>query len=127
MPAPYQPLVLTSGNAESFDLSLMATELMKDELFQKSGRVARTLARGEQMTTVLTVMKKDCELHEHATPGPVTVTVLSGNVEFSFGPPRDDVILREGCTVVFSKDAAHRVKAREDSAFLIVIGGRKDG
>ena len=127
MPAPYQPLVLTSGNAESFDLSLMAKELMDDDLFQKSGRVARTLARGEQMTAVLTVMKKDCELHEHSSPGPVTVTVLSGNVVFSFDTSRDDVILREGSAVVFSKDAAHRVKAQEDSTFLIVIGGREDG
>ncbi|HEX9726697.1 MAG TPA: cupin domain-containing protein [Vicinamibacteria bacterium] len=127
MPAPYQPVDLASASAEAFDLSLMAKELKNDDLFLKSGRVARTLARGEQMTAVLTVMKKDCELHEHATPGPATVTVLSGNVEFSFDPPRDHVILHEGCTVVFSKDAAHRVKAQEDSAFLIVIGGRRNG
>jgi len=125
MPAPYQPLVLTSGTAESFDLSVMANELMRDDLFQRSGRVARTLARGEQMTTVLTVMKKSCELHEHATPGPVTVTVLSGNVVFSFEAPRKDLPVRQGCTVVCSKDAGHRVKALEDSSFLIVIGGRK--
>lgn len=124
MPAPYQPLVLTSRNLESFDLSVMATELMNDEVFHKSGRLARTLAHGEQMTAVLTVLKKHSEMHEHSSPGPVTVTVLSGNVVFSFGPPRGDVSLSAGAAVIFSKDATHRVRAEQDSALLLVIGGR---
>lgn len=126
MPAPYQPFDLVSAPVESFDLSLMANELMNDDLFEKSGRVARTLARGEQMTAVLTVMKKNCELHEHSSPGPVTVTVLSGNLLFSFEASHDSFILPQGSAVIFSKYASHRVKAQEDSSFLIVIGGRKE-
>jgi len=126
MSAPYQPVDPSSETVASFALTAMAQELMADEVFERSGRVARTLARSDDMTAVLTVMKKDCEMHEHAAPGPVTVTVLSGNVTFTFDGRHDDVPLSEGGSVVFSKDAAHSVRAREDSAFLIVIGGRTE-
>lgn len=127
MPAPYQPVVLSSGIAESFDLDAMAKELMDDAVFERSGRVARTLARGDDMTAVLTVMQKGRELHEHSAPGPVTVTVLSGRLVFSFDASRDDDVLSRGSALVFSKDFAHTVKAEEDSAFLMVIGGKTEG
>lgn len=125
MSAPYQPLVPTDGKAESFDIAAMMRDLRDDDAFRKSGRVARTLARCDQMTTVLTVMRKGSELHEHAAPGPATVTVISGKVQFAFERAQRDVTLAQGSTVVFAKDAPHRVGALEDSAILIVIGGRK--
>lgn len=124
MPAPYQPVVPTGGIVESFDLAPIVRDLMDDEAFKKSGRVARTLARCDQMTTVLTVMRKDSELHEHVAPGPATVTVISGTVQFAFEKPQRDVTLARGSIVVFANDASHRVSALEDSAILIVIGGK---
>lgn len=126
MPSPYQPIVLGSGNAQSFDLVAMARELMNDDAFSRSGRAARTLARGDDMTAVLTVMKEGRELHEHSAPGPVTVTVVSGKIVFSFDS-RDDVALSEGTALVFAKDFVHTVRAEEDSSFLMVIGGKTDG
>jgi quercetin dioxygenase-like cupin family protein len=125
MPGPYQHFALDAGARESVDLDLLSQELAKDDVFHKSGRISRTLARGDQLTVVLTVMKKDCEIHEHSTPGPVVVTVLSGSVLFVFDRPRDEVPLRRGSAVICSKDASHGVRALEDSAFLIVADARK--
>lgn len=127
MPTPYQPFAFEAGRHEPFDLTLLAQELMKDEVFQKSGRVARTLARGDSMTAVLTVIRKGSELHDHATAGPVMVTVLSGSLQFVFNHSRDEIPLRASSALVFSKDVSHRVRALEDSAFLIVVGPRNAG
>jgi quercetin dioxygenase-like cupin family protein len=126
MPAPYQPFAFEAGRLEPFDLTLLAKELMKDEAFQKSGRVARTLARADQLTAVLTVIRKNAEIHGHANAGPVMVTVLSGSLKFVFDESRDELPLRTGSAVVLSKDVSHRVRALEDSAFVIVVGGRDE-
>lgn len=126
MPAPYQPIELAPHTSESFELEAMAKELMKSDVFESSGRLARTLARGERLTAVLTVIRRGAEIHEHTTPGPAAVTVLFGKVVFSFGASGAEKTLDRRSALVFSGDAAHGVKALEDSAFLIVIGGRKE-
>lgn len=77
------------------------------------------------MTAVLTVIRKDSEIHEHVNAGPVMVTVLSGTVRLVFDESHDEVPLGAGSAVVLSKNVSHRVKALEDSAFLIAVGGRK--
>lgn len=127
MPAPYQPFAFEAGRHERFDLTLLAKELMKGEVFQKSGRVAHTLSRGDSMTAVLTVIRNGSELHDHVNAGPVMVTVLSGSLQVVFGQSRDEIPLPAGSALVFSKDVSHRVRALEDSAFLIVVGGRNEG
>lgn len=45
MPAPYRPFAFEAGRLEPFDLTALAKELMKDEAFHKSGRVAREATR----------------------------------------------------------------------------------
>ena len=124
MPAPYQPFDPASGKPESFDLQTLAKELMHGESFHRSGRIARTLVRADELTTVLVAMRKGGEMHEHTAPGPAIVTVLSGEVSFKF-ENTPDLRLSEGSSVVFAQDEPHRVSAREDCAFLLVVGGRR--
>jgi quercetin dioxygenase-like cupin family protein len=124
MPSPYKPFVPTAGAIGRFDFGAIARELRDDEAFEKSGRVARTLARSDELTAVLTVIAKGTELHEHTAPGPAIVTVLSGNVQLAFEGSGGEFALRQGESVVFAKDASHRVRALDDSSFLMVIGGR---
>ena len=124
MPAPYHPFDPSSGRPESFALLAMVKGLMSEDSFHRSGRVARTLVRADQLTTVLVAIKKDGEMHEHSAPGPAIVTVLKGKVSFEF-EDSPEMSLPEGTSVVFAQDAPHRVRALEDSAFLLVVGGRQ--
>ncbi|ETX07161.1 MAG: hypothetical protein ETSY2_12835 [Candidatus Entotheonella gemina] len=93
---------------------------------KKTGRNALTLARGNDLTVVLMALKDQAMLHEHTAPGPITVTVLSGHVEFSTATESEPLRLRIGDAAVCAAHLPHWVKALEDSAFLLMIGGRAE-
>ncbi len=119
---PYRPLNIDNSWIESFPLKAMAGQLMDENAFAESGRNALTLVRGDEMTVVLTVIRAGTALHEHRAPGPATVIPLSGNIRMSGG--HEKMPLEPGSAVSFTADVLHAVEAVEDSAFLIVIGGR---
>ncbi len=119
---PYRPLNLDDSWIESFPLKAMARQLMDEDAYGESGRNALTLVRGDKMTLVLTVIRAGTALHEHRAPGPATVIPLSGNIRMSGG--HEKMTLEPGSAVSFTPDVLHAVEAVEDSAFLIVIGGR---
>jgi quercetin dioxygenase-like cupin family protein len=121
---PYRPVDLNTSLTKSFPLISMAEQLMSEDAVAKSGRTALTLARGDNMTVVLTVIKAGTVIHEHQAPGPATIIVLSGSIVFSTSTER--TTLEQGSAVSFSADVLHAVEANEDSGFLIVIGGLKD-
>jgi quercetin dioxygenase-like cupin family protein len=83
MPSPYKPLDICEATFEAFDLPQIAKELIGDETFRKSGRVARTLVRNERMTVVLTAIAEGAEIHEHNSIGPIWISVLSGAIVVS--------------------------------------------
>ncbi len=119
---PYKPLNFSKSWIESFPLHAMAEQLMAEGPFDESGRNALSLVRGDEMTVVLTVMKAGAALHEHRAPGPATVVLLSGRIRISAGA--EEMPLEPGSAVSFTANLRHAVTAMEDSAFLIVIGGR---
>lgn len=121
---PFRPTELTASTVASFALPDMAHQLMMEETFLHTGRTALTLARGDNLTVVLIVLKAQAELHEHTAPGPITVTALSGYLEFQAEGQSDPLALQAGDTAVCGAHLPHRVKALDDSAFLLVIGGR---
>ena len=88
-----------------------------------SGRASLTLARGDEMTVVLVCMKADRTLDEHSAPATATVVTLSGNILFTSSSK--DITLTQGELVTFTSDIDHSVHANEDSAFLIIIGGKR--
>ena len=119
---PYRPLKVNETWIESFPLHAMAEQLKGEDAFAESGRNALSLVRGDEMTVVLTVMKEGAALNEHRAPGPATVILLSGRIRVSAGA--EEATLESGSAVSFTANLRHAVKAAEDSAFLIVIGGR---
>jgi quercetin dioxygenase-like cupin family protein len=125
MPSPYKPVEICEATFEAFDLPQIARELIGDETFRKSGRVARTLVRSEQMTVVLTAVAEGAEIHEHNSIGPILISVLSGAIVVSVEGKSAEMSLSEGSAAVLSPDCAHRVAGKVDSAFLIVFGGKK--
>lgn len=121
---PFRPLELTATTVTSFSLLDMATQLMAEDAFQHAGRNALTLARENHLTVVLMVLKAQSALHEHQAPGPITVTTLSGRLAFSTARQSEPLLLHTGDAAICGAHLAHSVKALEDSAFLVVIGGQ---
>ena len=118
---PLRPADLNTSTTEALPLMSMAEHLMKEATFNASGRSALTLARGDELTVVLAVLKAGHELGEHPAPAAAAVTCLGGNISFS--TDAEKITLEQGEAVVFTADILHSVYANEDSVFLIVIGG----
>lgn len=103
----------------------MAEKLMDEATSATSGRASLTLAHGDEMTLVLVVLKAGTTLEEHQAPAAATVITLSGNIIFTTSSEK--ITLEQGEAVTFTADILHAVYASEDSAFLIVIGGKGSG
>ena len=119
---PYKPVDLNTSLTQLFPLLSMAEDLMAEASFAKSGRSSLTLARGDELTIVLVVLKAGNTLEEHSAPAAATVITLSGKMIFTTSS--DKITLEQGNGVTFTNDILHSVYADEDSAFLIVIGGK---
>ena len=118
---PYKPVDLNTSLTRGFPLPTLAEKLMIEATSNTSGRSSLTLARGDELTVVLTVLKTGRALDEHPAPAAASVTCLDGNITFT--TRAEEITLERGETVVFTGDVVHSVCANEDSVFLIVIGG----
>lgn len=119
---PYRPVDLNSSFTQSFSLVAMVEELMSEASFATSGRSSLTLARGDELTIVLVVLKSGNTLEEHSAPAAATVIALNGKMIFTTSA--DKITMEQGDSVTFTNDILHSVYADTDCAFLIVIGGK---
>ena len=119
---PYRPVDLNIPMTKAFPIMSMAEKLMKEATAATSGRASLTLAHGNEMTVVLVALKVGNTLEEHSAPAAATVITLSGNIIFTTSAEK--ITLEQGEAVSFTADILHAVHASEDSAFLIVIGGK---
>ena len=115
---PYRPADLNTSLTKSFPLMSMVEKLMREATFATSGRAELTLAHGDE----LTVMKAGTTLEDHRAPNPATVITLSGSIIFTTSAEK--ITMEQGDAVAFTSDILHAVYASEDSAFLIIIGGK---
>ena len=118
---PYKPVDLNTSLTQGFPLLSLAEKLMTEATSNTSGRSSLTLARGDELTVVLAVLKSGRALDEHPAPAAAVVTCLDGNITFT--TRAEEVTLERSEAVVFTGDVLHSVHANEDSVFLIVIGG----
>jgi quercetin dioxygenase-like cupin family protein len=117
------PIDFSGLTFNSVDVFSLAQELLESDDAIQNGRTARTLAKGKELTVVLTVIRAGHGLDEHAARGPLTMAPIIGAVEFSFdGEPGASSVLAPGRLVLIGKGRSHRVHARENAAFLILIG-----
>ncbi len=119
---PYRPVDLNIPMTKGFPLVSMTEKLMEEATLATSGRSSLTLAHGAEMTLVLVALKAGTTLEEHQAPAAATVITLSGNIIFTTSAEK--ITLEQGEAVTFTADLLHAVYASEDSAFLIVIGGK---
>lgn len=117
---PTRPDALEPGTSSSFDLEALAEELLAEPEARDSGRSAVTLVSHPGLTVLLTALKKGGSLAEHKAPGPTAITCVRGRVTFDTENGEEE--LPAGSTIAFPPKELHSVRAREDSAILIVIG-----
>ena len=121
---PFRPIELTASTLTSFPLQAMAQQLMTEDAFQTSGRNALTLIHHKNLTVVLTVLKAGAVLDEHHAPAPVTLLPLFGEIVLASAAGQTSLTLAQGSGAVFAAHLPHRVEARQDSAFVLVMGGQ---
>ena len=119
---PYRPVDLNGPMTKAFPLMSMSEKLIAEANSATSGRASLTLAHGAEMTLVLVALKAGTTLEEHQAPAAATVITLSGDIIFTTSAEK--ITLEQGEAVTFTADSLHAVYATEDSAFLIVIGGK---
>jgi quercetin dioxygenase-like cupin family protein len=121
---PFRPVELTPSTLTAFPLQGMAQQLMTEEAFQQSGRNALTLIHQTHLTVVLTVLKAGAILQEHHAPAPVTLLPLFGEIVLTSPGGTTRLTLDPSTAAVFAANLPHRVEARQDSAFVLVMGGQ---
>lgn len=120
---PLKPVEVGPSTVENFQYDAAAAELRRQPAYDATGRTAQAFARSDQLTLVLTVLKSGAEVAEHKAPGPATVTVLEGKLEFLHAPGGKQTLSKHEA-VVFAAGIPHAIRALEDSTFLLAIGGR---
>jgi len=119
---PWTPLELVGRAIESFDLAALAEQLRDEEAYRTHGRCGLTLARGEHLTMVLTVVKAGKSVDVQRPPGPVTILLLDGRTTLETHDVGRRLDLTPWTAVAFAPAVAHRIEAQMDSTLLIVIG-----
>ncbi len=120
---PYRPVDLNTSLTKAFPFMAMAEKLMEEAESATSGRASLTLARGDELTVILVALKAENVLEEHPAPAAATVILISGSIIFTTSA--DKITMAQGDGVTFTGDVLHSVYASEDSAFLVVIGGKQ--
>ena len=77
--------------ATSFDLAAQVDSLKREETWQRSDRVARTLVQRPRFHLVLTVIKLGAALREHRAEGHVTVQTVVGHLRMHVGAQSVDL------------------------------------
>lgn len=86
----------------------------------KARHRANILVKTDTIRVVLVTMLKDGELQEHSAPGPITVQVLKGAVDFSVDD--ESHVMQQGDLISLAPGVRHAVRGVEDGAFLLTIG-----
>lgn len=85
------------------------------------GRRSEILIKTAGLRVVLVTMQAGAALHEHTAPGPITIHVVRGR--FAVDASGAERVVPAGSLVSIAAGARHAVRALEDGAFLLTIGG----
>ena len=84
-----------------------------------AGRRAITLAKHDGLRVVLTALRAGAVLEEHVAAGALAVQGLEGRIRFEAGG--ETRTLGPGDLLVLEPGLAHRVRAEEESVFLLTV------
>ena len=104
----------------TFDLAPIVAEMRREEVYEREGHTARTLAREEDLRVVLVVVKGGGVIKEHRANGTASMHVLSGHLHVRL---RDRwVDLPGGHLLMLERGLPHNVEALDESVFLLTLG-----
>ncbi|RDV40115.1 hypothetical protein DV096_02265 [Bradymonadaceae bacterium TMQ3] len=102
------------------DLNTLATELRRDDRYQRKGQVARTIVHTPDLRVVLIALAREHTITEHHAGATVTVHCLSGRLRLRL--PDRHVDLSAGNLLAMGANLSHDVSAVEDSVFVLTLG-----
>jgi quercetin dioxygenase-like cupin family protein len=105
-----------------FDLEDEVRRLWQEEA-TRSGRNARTLVKHPDFRVVLTILKAQGRIQEHAASGRVSIHAIQGHLRLhvSHAEAAETIDLPAGHVLVLDRDIRHDVEALLDSAFLLTV------
>lgn len=107
------------GESHDFDLDAVARRLRGEEHPVRNGHRQITLFQREHTTHVVFAFDADGFLHEHTTPGLVTIHVHSGRLQVEEGGRTHD--LTAGRLLVLDPGVPHSVRASSESVMLLTV------
>jgi quercetin dioxygenase-like cupin family protein len=116
---------LLQGSVEAFNLAKEIEFVQGEPEYENNGHNALTLAKNNALRNVLICLKKEAGLREHNAPGPFTLFVVKGKIQFiinTLGEEEGKTIeLTEGQLLVLGEPQKHEVIALEESSILLTI------
>lgn len=116
---------LLHGSVEAFNLAKEIEFVQGEPEYENNGHNALTLAKNNALRNVLICLKKGGGLHEHHAPGPFSLFVVKGRIQFvinAVGEEENKVLeLNEGQLLVLGEPQKHEVNALEESSILLTI------
>jgi quercetin dioxygenase-like cupin family protein len=103
----------------SFNLAGEAKQLLEEEVWQHTGRNAKTLIKEADLRVVLVALRRGMSMDAHQTAGPVLIQAISGRLRVNL--PDQHINLAPSQCVALEAKVQHSVTAGEDSIFLLTI------
>lgn len=103
----------------SFSINDEIEKLLKEPGWLNGDRNAVTLQKNPKLRVVLISLRKGASLLEHKVEGPITILVLSGNINFIVG--EEKVNAKTNGMIVLERAIPHDVEALENSTFILTI------
>lgn len=110
-----------SGPRLKFDLAEEIAKLKQEPAWATHPRNAATLLKDAGMRVLLVVIHEGAAIEPHKAEGPISVHLLTGAIRMTAGGEK--VALRPGQILTLEAGLEHDVKADEESAFLLTMGG----
>jgi quercetin dioxygenase-like cupin family protein len=108
-----------AGPRITFSIAEETSQLRQEPEWISGTRNSVTVVKTDNLSIVLTAIKKDATLCGHEVEGPITLQVISGAVKF--GVAGEPLTLKTGTVIALDKAIAHDLQAFEDSELLLTI------
>lgn len=102
-----------------FSITDEIKKLLREPSWLNGDRNAITLQKNNKLRVVLISLRKGAALLEHKVEGPITLFLLSGNINFIVGENKANI--EANGLIALERAIPHDVEALEDSTFVLTI------
>ena len=120
-----RPAETISAPVVTVNLEAKLKELRSSDSYQRNDHASATIVNRPGMGVVLIALPKGGHLAPHQAARPITLRVLEGTIQVSLQDRTIEMV--RGDLTALAPNLQHRVTGVEDSAFLLTMGGEKEG